>query len=460
MTPRPERMTPEKASALAQSDKRRIIVMTVGVVLLAGAYFWAQTQRANYEEVAFEAPTANEIPVARVPIPEFDVTEVLEEIRDATEQERLIAEPAALNAVFDYGRLFTEQHYEAMDVRTLDSAAIADLRADPAAHRVDAFRARGELLALRRRQRPESRPEELIGTIALRGGDVAHFVVLPGDEDPALGSWVRIDGVFLKLFRSEGPSQWWDGPLICGASLKPSWAPVDLSKPIPLDALAKIRDDSLEETTGIPDDAKWELMARALAEAEGLAPEPIDWSTVPLLDDQMVGEIFVNGEAHRGKPFRFEILRNLDGHTLAVDENPLRIEKLTEGWIASQTWKGPARAINYISPFDKPVLSTRYGTAKFVTGHGFFMKNRSYETKTGNLGRVPFFVLAAIDPFVPPEDTRTTTLMVGVFVATALLSLLLFFLLVRDKKRSQALQEELIRRRRARRQQRTATAES
>ncbi|MFT5048752.1 MAG: hypothetical protein ACI8QZ_000139 [Chlamydiales bacterium] len=452
MTRRNDRMTPEQASSLARQDRRRVIVMVVGVALLGASYFYAQNQSDGYSEDALaDVPRLDEIPTERVVIPEFDMLEVFDDLKDSTPESRLVLEAEALDAVFDYGRLFTPQHYKALDPKPLNTETLAALEADPGQFRVSAFRARGEVLSLKKRRRNAARPEEITGTLALEGGGHAHFVVLEAPAELEVGAFARIDGVFLKLYRSEGPDGWWDGPLLCGARAAASVPRIDLTEPIPMDALAQVRDDTLELATGLPEVAEWQLMARALAEAEGTATDPIDWSTVPLLDDQTVGEVFVDGEAHRGKPFRFEILRNLDGRTEAVDENPLRIDKITTGWIASQTWKGPARMIHYRSPFDKPVLSTRYGAATYITGHGFFFKNMSYETHDGNLGRVPVFILAAVEPFAPPEDTRTKTVMWGILGATVLLGFLLLFLLLHDKQKARVLQAELVRRRRARR---------
>ena len=69
------------------------------------------------------------------------------------------------------------------------------------------------------------------------------------------------------------------------------------------------------------------------------------------------------------------------------------------------------------------------------------------------LFRSPVFVLASVDPFVPPEDLGTVRVMWGVLGASIALGGLLVFLLMRDKKKSHALQAELVRRRRARRVQ-------
>jgi len=452
MNRRPDRMTPEQAESLARHERRRILVMVVGVLLLAGGYFYAQNKGDEYgRNSRTDVPAYSEIPTERVVIPEFDMHEVFEGLQDDTPESRLVLETEALDAVFDYGRLFTPQHYEALDPRSLDPDTLAAIEAKPGDFRVSAFLARGEVLSLKTRRRNATRPEEITGTLALEDGGYSHFVVLEAPAGLAVGDFARVDGVFLKLYRSEGPEGWWDGPLLCGAKATASVARIDLDGPISTDALAEIQDDNLERTTGLPETAQWQLMARALAEAQGTATDPIDWESVPLLDDQTVSEVFTDGDAHRGKPFRFEVLRNLDGRTKAAGENPLRIDRITTGWIASQTWKGSAHMIHYLSPFDKPVLSTRYGEATYVAGHGFFFKNMSYETHEGNLGRVPVFILAAVDPFIPADDEQTVLVMWSVLGATVLLVLLLLFLLMRDKQKARALQAELVRRRRARR---------
>ena len=154
MTRRNDRMTPEEASSLTRQDRWKIIVMFVGVALLGGSYFYAQTQSDGYSEDALaEVPRHDEIPTERVVIPEFDMLEVFDDLQDGTPESRLVLEAEALNAVFDYGRLFTPQHYKALDPKPLDTETLAALKADPGQFRVSAFRARGEVISPKKRRR-------------------------------------------------------------------------------------------------------------------------------------------------------------------------------------------------------------------------------------------------------------------------------------------------------------------
>lgn len=458
---KPQRMTPQAAAAMASADKRRMILMVIGVVLLGGGYFWAQTQKTSYEEV--ERDNAPELaqkdePNVQVVVPEFDRRDVLENVRDRTTEGRLVVEGEALDVVFDYGRLLTWRHYDALNATPVDAAAVAALSADPAAHRVGAYRARGEVVERGKRRRNPSRPEEITGTLRTDDGQYVHFVVLEADEDIEVGKWARVDGMFLKLYRTEAPTGmgadgWFEGPLLCGADLVRSYAPVDLEGvDFPLASLDGVLDDTLETgANGIPDDAKWELMSLAWADRMGAAD--IDWDAAPLLDGQTIGELFLDGEDYRGKPFRLDVSQNLGGWTEREGENPMRLARTSAGWIGNQTWKGQVPLFYWMGPFDLPEITDRLGKAHYVTGRGFFLKNMAYEKNKGDLGRAPVFVMAAVDTFTPAEDERTEALMFGVLGTTIGLAALLWFLLARDKTRAKELQAELVRRRRARRAQ-------
>ena len=71
--------------------------------------------------------------------------------------------------------------------------------------------------------------------------------------------------------------------------------------------------------TGLPEDALWELMAKASS------PDPgTDWESAPALDGQLMGEILADGEPYRGMAVRLELSKNLDGWTERAGENPNR----------------------------------------------------------------------------------------------------------------------------------------
>ena len=441
------KLSPEALAALQKRDKRRLIIMTAAVIVLAITYFVTQGQKKRLEsEAGLDLPTVQVPTVERFDVPIFDTLEVLDGIKDTRPQDRVILEPEALNAVFDYGRLLTVRHYDAIDIRDLTPEIYAELMANPSAHRVEPFRARGEIVLVATRKRADNRPEEHAGTIRLDDGTYAHFIVLTLSDGAAdVGDFVRVDGMFLKIYSAEGPDGWMEGPLLCGPETIPSYPAFDPSQGIATDFMEEVRDDTLGEVTGLPFGPKWDLMAMALHFSD-----EVDWNAAPEIDGQMIAELFANPDAYRAKPFRVGISQNLDGGVEKAGENPLRINKITTGWIGNQNWSGQVPYLRYLAPFERSDVG--YGKAKYLVAKGFFFKNWSYTTTVGDIRRVPVFVMTSVEPFEVVPDERPMIIMWGVFVATILTAFILWALLARDKKRSAQLHEALVRRRRARRE--------
>ena len=439
---------------MQRNDRIRILIMAGAVIVLGVGYLFTSAQEKRYraqeqDQEQPDLPGAEEQEVAHsVVVPPFDMPEVLAGIRDSTPAERVIVNGEALTAVFNYGRLLTPRHYEAAGLRDLSPEVRAELERDPSAHRVQPLRMRGWIESLGKRRRSESLPEEWAGSLRLEDDHFAHFVVLEVPPGAAVGQFVRIDGMFLKLYSAEAPSAVggrMQGPLLLGPAAVPSYPRVDTSKQIELTALDGVRDDQAGDVTGIPERALWQLMARARA-----GDDSVDWSSAPVIDGQVIGELLKDGDAYRGKPFRLEISRNMGGWTESAGENPLRLERLTLGWIGNQTWKGQVPIISFYAPLDKPELRDRNGVSKYLTGRGYFFKTKVYERGAGDIGRAPVFVMEAVDVFVPRPDGTPAKMMWGVLVGLVLMIALLWFLLLRDRKKSVALHEELVRRRRAR----------
>jgi len=445
----PARLTPEAAAAAARGDRRRILLMALAALMLAVGFFYARARVATYRQAEGDQLPAAAPTAVHVYVPDFEATEHLEKVRDGSTEQRLIVESSALDAVFDYARALSARQYSALGVSPLSAEAAAELHARPAGHRLEPYRAYGELLNVRPRRRDAGRPEEIVGTLALEEGGVAHFVVQESAE-LATGDFVAAEGLFLKLHRAEGPEGWWEGPLLVGKRLERAFPLLDVAGEISLDALAEVEDDGLQGGGGgMPEEAKWQLMALALAEREGHVE--IDWESATEIDGQVLSDLLHDGDPHRGQPFVLPISRNSQGWVERVGENPLRLERISEGWAQNLTWKGAPPVVHWIGPFAAEEL-TDYETARFVRGRGFFFKNLAYERKNGDIGLAPLFVMSEVERFIPPADTRTPKILLGVLIATVILAALLALLLLRDKRDSEALQRELVRRRRARRE--------
>ena len=458
--PSGRRISLEELEAMSRRDRRRMITMGLGVVVLAvavvsGKYLEQKYAAEEAEELAAQAPPTT--PEAELYMPPFQEEDraVLARIEDATPEQRLRVDQEVKQTLLSYSNFLTPRHFEVLGVRPLDEAARAELDADPAAHRMDPYLVRGAIREVGRFQ-PKGAPfPEYRGVLALEDGSLASFAVVkdPAVDDLAVGSFIRLDGLFMQLVRRELDEGWQDMPLLCGRELTRSW-PALVHDESELEALlATVRDDTLQETTGIPPAPLSALLAKAIQHEE-------DWDSALELDSDTLTSVYRNPAMYRGRAFRFPISRNMGLGAPKRGENPLRVAQLSTGWIGNLTWLGPAPVVKWIAPTEADELLNWKGEARFVEARGYFLKNENYEGLDGRALRAPVFVLNAIDVFQPESDERPRTIMFAMLAATVALIGLFWMLLVRDRKESQRLQREMVRRRQERRAQQQASSES
>ncbi|MFT5200234.1 MAG: hypothetical protein ACI87O_002909, partial [Planctomycetota bacterium] len=164
------RMTAEEAARLASKDKRRVIVLTIGFVILLGAYF-TSTITAKNKKKAEEAEIASSMGVDDTPaesqvfIPEFKQRELLDNIRDSKESEQVHLKEEGILATLKYTRMLTPIQYTTLGIESLDSEVQKAIAADPSAHRLDPLRVRGKILDLRHRPGTAESPATFYGTL-------------------------------------------------------------------------------------------------------------------------------------------------------------------------------------------------------------------------------------------------------------------------------------------------------
>lgn len=453
------RMSPAQAEAMVKRDRNRLIMMFVAAVMLGAAYFGTRLvgNRAQQEEDLLKPELAqdaeNDSPVVTLA---FNDPEALDAIADASAEQRLALSNEALSSLLLYSLTLGVRNYEALGIRDLDTAVSAELAADPGAHRVDPLRARGWLEHLSKRKRKGASTEEHYGTLRLEDDSRVHIAfITPPEESLATGDFVRLDGVFVQLYRAEVGGEWHDAPLIVGRNVVlsyPRCAAPDREELLSF-LLRNVEDDDVADVSGVPHEPLWQLMAYARERAD-----EIDWSndeSVLEMTSDNLNLISKGGDFFRGKPFRLPISGNLGAWTESAGENCQRLERVTLGWIGNFTWKGGAPVIKFIAPHDWPDLKDRYGPARLVTGKGFYLKNIIYKKFNGEPGRAPLFVMSEITAFTPPVNNTTQYIMWGVLGTTLLMIGLVWFLLRRDARKSQQLQSDLIRRRRAREERAT-----
>ncbi|MDA1265369.1 MAG: hypothetical protein O2816_09865 [Planctomycetota bacterium] len=453
MTPIPggspaRRMTLAEAEAQTARDKRKIIILAVGTLLLFGAYMSQQLGGPKEQDLSNDLPMGR--PVAEVihtlPID----SEVLEAVADATADQRLIMSGEAVDLVLKHSETMRAANYDALGAINLDARSSAELLSAPAEHRGDALRVRGVLLRLGGAATPDPAVKDRqLGAVELEDGTLTHIAFLREPRDFAIGDFIRLDGLFVQAYNGPGKGGLLtEGALVVGNQLqgsRPSLVGKDHAA-LAIELREKVKDDTIDHRLEQPFDELWDLMAFARERKDD-----IDWSTALELDNEQLGVLSNDGTLFRGQPYVLNICQNMGTWVEAAEENGLRIPKVTYGWIGNNTWKDPAPLITFIAPFEAPELQDRKQN-RLVSAKGFFLRNHAYNKRDGKSAAIaPVFVLSEIKPFVPPTNHTTTYILIGVVVGTALMILVIFLLVRADSRNSTKLQEELTRRRRERR---------
>lgn len=441
--------TPQSAAdGLVAADKKKLIIMGVLLLLLGVGYLASSSAEDKYKREE-DQQAAHERPVVeQIFVPEFDFV-ALNEIIDDSESGALRVEATPLGQLIEHASLLTGSQYDVLGTINLTAVENQRLIANPQAVRGQAVRARGTIETLIGRTRASDGRKYIEGRLRLEDGSPCYFAVtrLPvDDEGPATpGTFVRLNGLFMKGYRAETDNGWETGPFIVGRNAVFSYESVgDRVTSLPKSMMRLVEDDSIMEgSRGESFSAYWTMLAYARDLQEG----DIDWETVPELDNIKLGEILADGEKFRAQPFRIPISVNMETRQKTIAENPARLETVSEGWIGNQNWSAGNGLIKFKGPFGNPGLKRK----DLVTARGFFFRNHLYEPAKGGAALAPLFVLVDIEKFTPEAETRIPMIFAGVVAVTIALIGLLVFLLSHDKRKSKALQDALIRRKRERR---------
>ncbi len=453
----PRRMTTEEAAALVRQDKRKLIVLSLGFVILVAAFI-AATMQANKKQLEERDRMAESmgagVPESQIYVPEFTKTEVLQAVKDSIESERVLLSEEAILATLQYAQKLTPAQYEEMGIQSLDAEGTQSILENPGEFRHKPLRLTGSIKELRHRKASAESPATFFGTLLSDDGVYAHFVVSDDGKDEELPSdFLRMDGLFVQVYKMEVDRQYVEAPLLVGRRLMPTYQPLVLDEELNTPSIANVKDDGIDEAglpaiSGIPREARWELMAKA-----NQGGDKIDWASAPLVTDEYIGRMLKGDDSLRGQPFRFPVRINNAARTYKAEENPLGRETFMEGWIGDATSKKGNGLVRWFGAFDKPSLHDSENDAHLVTARGFYLKTYVYETGRGDIERAPVFIMESINIHDPEPDKSHTVFMWGMLALTVILIGLISWLLTRDKRQNEALQARLLERRRARRQQ-------
>jgi len=426
-------------------ERFKLIAMGMGVVLIAIALLYVDGPGRGEGGAADanvpEAPT-QEIVIA----PKIDVASFASLTRDATTGDRVVLEGDALERAFTQSSLLRDAVFDPLGGLELDTHTYDELVRRPADRRGQLYRVWGRVAAVQQLAASNTgNPRNLI-RVDLEGGDSAFLAVMLFPEGPPRsGDFLRFDGLFLKLFRDDTEQGWIEGPLLVGPRAISSFPRMDPVASLAPGMFDHVRDDNvMDGSSGLPPTEFWSLVSYVQNLSEG----DVDWDAAPVLDNELISSIFADGTDWRGKPVRIPVCMVLGLWNQPQKENPLRIEKLAEGWLGHQPWVGQAKLVRFVSPFENETVRQRLDQ---VTARAFFFKNLAYSPKHGGAGIAPFFVVHSMQIATPVEAKGLYQLMWVVGGIFLILVAAIVLLLRRDQARSRALQEDLLRRRRMRR---------
>lgn len=453
------RMTAEQAELLARKDKRRIIILAIGLLVLIGAFVTSQISAKNKKEQE-QAANKNAMAVddgpleSQIYVPEFKRMELLRNIRDSNESEQVQLKEESILAALKYTSKLTPAQYTVLGIYDLNAEMQEVIIANPASHRLDPLRVRGKILDLRHRPETDTTPGTFYGTLEQKDGSRAHFVVSDaGKMDDLPSDFLRLDGLFVQVHHAEIQGEWVNAPLLVGRRLVGSYEFLELDAELNTPAMALVEDDvATEGSKGIPYQAQWELLAKASQESG-----QIDWANVPKFGDEYLGRMYKGDDSLRGMAFRFPISTSMAARTVEVGENPLHRNQIMKGWIGNYTWTKGNGLIQWIGAFDNEALHDYTGKAKLVTGRGFFLKNVVYEMRDGRAGKTPLFVMQSMEIHTPKVDSTEREILWAMLGLTGVIMVIITWLLSRDKRQNRLLQQKLAERRRARLQKQQAS---
>ncbi|MDF1837328.1 MAG: hypothetical protein P1V35_05630, partial [Planctomycetota bacterium] len=252
------RMTAEEAARLASKDKRKLIILSIGFLVLLGAFI-TSTISAKNKKKDEDAKLASAVVVddssnqSQVFVPEFKQKELLENIYDSKESEQVHLKEKVILATLKHTRLLTPIQYTELGIQKLTPEVQAVIAAEPAAHRLDPLRVRGKIINLRHRPGTDESPATYYGTLEQADGSRAHFVVSDsGKNDDLPSDFLRLDGMFVQMHHAEVDGEWINAPLLVGRKLIGSYDYLKLDEDLNTPSMAMVQDDvSGKESAGI-----------------------------------------------------------------------------------------------------------------------------------------------------------------------------------------------------------------
>jgi hypothetical protein len=295
-------------------------------------------------------------------------------------------------------------------------------------------------------------------TIALPDGNhVIGTFSMPPDSAIKRGSWVHIEGFFLKLRDTTYPQAISQAPMLVGRELQrdyEDWGPVRH-----LDAAIL---DKVEDSSFLPGDKTWHSIEEDQTEAlwhlaafvrdTSSQRTLADWRRIGVLNARDTYGALVENKVARGSPMRVfgTLIRR---STVTAPANPAGIKSWTVAWVQVREFGGR------LVPIWVPKRVRDLPLRAPLEVRAFYYRWFAYEAQNGDRKRVPLFVAADLDLY--QLETDTTMRQLGIWLALAATSMVVvFWWLQRRAIRKSLMHANDLDARRRRRRERAATRSS
>jgi len=286
------------------------------------------------------------------------------------------------------------------------------------------------------------------------GNRVMGTFSMPPDSALERGSWVRLEGFFLKLRDTTWPQANSQVPMLVGREIHrdyDDWGPV-----LRLDAsiLDKVEDSSFQ-----PGDKTWHTIEEDQTEAlwhlaafvrdTSSQRTLADWRHICALNARDTHGALVESKVARGTPMRVfgTLIRR---STVMAPANPAGIKSWTVAWVQVREFGGRLVPIWVQKRVrDLPLRAQ-------LEVRGFYYRWFAYEAQNGDRHRVPLFVAADLDLYQLEVDKTMRQLGIWLALAATAMIVAFWWLQRRAARQSLAHAHDLDTRRRRRRERAAA----
>ena len=374
-------------------------------------------------------------------LPELN-QEVLDAVKDKTDNQRVILEQAAFKELGTKVRILITQWFAVVG-KTFD---FENSEANSSELRGNLFRLRGELLDAEPITRvADEEPEYWCHIRSDDGHEFFYVSMMMPSELFGVDNFVLADGYFFKYYRQKMGDEWVTAPLFVGRQLAPSWKRLDPATQPDMELLARVRDQPIGTDNRVENLNTMPEMWHLANVAKTVASDPEALATTiaePLvIDYEMLKKISENPEIYRGQLFEFGGMFAGRPSTVRIGENPMRETKMSSAWIRNDFvgdvlvhLKAPG-----VFPFDierDPMVF-----------HGYFLMLWAYLDTESIPRRTPVFVVVnsfTEDPVTPPFAGQMVLMFLGVAIG---FGILLFMLVRRDRRNSDLAMQKILDRR-------------